>query len=157
MKTLACLFLNFACLPTWPAGAETPPLDLRLGHDEVRIDLGDPASLRSMLNQSALNDGWAGPLWWRAPTKQEAVLVTPRCTPGNHPIAFIGTLLSGGYVCAPKAEDIKANPTILRAYCAIFDRHYAGFPDPVKPFVLVCRKPTIQVSPPHVSHFLAAL
>ena len=132
-----------ALMLAWPLRAEAPPPDLRLSHDEVRIDLSDPASLRTILNQSALNDGWEGPFWWRAPAEEEAALAAPLCAPGKRPIAIYGTYPSGGFACAPNAEVMKADPKTLRTYCAFFDRRYAGFPDPVKPFMLVCRKPAI--------------
>ena len=141
MKIMA--FLIVALALAWPLHAEAPPPDLRLGHDEVRIDLSDPASLRTILNQLALNERWEGPFWWRAPTGEEAAVAAPLCAPGKRLVAVTGTYPSEGFACALSAETIKADPEILRIYCALFDRHYAGFPDPVKPFMLVCRKPVI--------------
>ena len=137
MKILALSFLISLCF-AWSAYAEAPPPDLRLGHDEVRIDLSDPVGLRTILNQLALNEGWEGP-WWRALTKAEAASAASRCSPDKRPVAIIGVTA----FCALGAEALKTNPAFTRHVCAIFDRYYAGFPDPVKPFMLVCRKPTL--------------
>ena len=141
MKIVALLIA--ALVLAWPLRAEAPPPDLRLGHDEVRIDLSDPVSLRTVLNQSALNKGWEGPFWWRAPTEEEVAVAAPLCALGKRPIAATGINLSGWFACAPNAEILRADLETLRGYCALFDRRYAGFPDPVKPFMLVCRKPAI--------------
>ena len=124
----------------WPLRAEAPPPDLRLGHDEVRIDLSDPANLRTILNQLAINEGHKGPLWWRAPTEAETEVAATLCPPDKkRPIAVIGVIT----FCAMSAETLRNDLVFTRNICTTFDRRYAGFPDPVKPFMLVCRKPVI--------------
>ena len=136
MKILILLVL--VCGLAWSAHAETAPPDLRLGYDEVRIDLSDPASLRTILNQLALNEGWEGP-WWRALTEAESAQAAMFCPPSKQPIAVVGIVA----FCVSDAETLKADPVFTRDACTVFDRRYAGFPDPTKPFMLVCRKPVI--------------